>query len=74
MTAASGRTAAHRESTPPGPAAPPLHHRAGTVLAVIVGCQLMIGLDTSVVTIALPDVRTGLGLTTGGLAWIQNSY
>ncbi|MGI5421510.1 MFS transporter [Actinomadura luteofluorescens] len=74
MTAASGRTAAHRESTPPGPAAPPLHHRAGTVLAVIVGCQLMIGLDTSVVTIALPDVRTGLDLTTGGLAWIQNSY
>ncbi|TDD70805.1 MFS transporter [Actinomadura darangshiensis] len=34
----------------------------------------MIGLDTSVVTIALPDIRTGLGLSTGGLAWIQNSY
>ncbi|WP_242887056.1 MFS transporter [Actinomadura litoris] len=44
------------------------------MLAVIVGCQLMITLDTSVVTIALPRVRDGLGLSTGGLAWIQNSY
>lgn len=34
----------------------------------------MIGLDTSVVTIALPQIRDGLGLSTGGLAWIQNSY
>ncbi|MUN36447.1 MFS transporter [Actinomadura sp. NEAU-AAG5] len=34
----------------------------------------MITLDTSVVTIALPRVRDGLGLSTGGLAWIQNSY
>ncbi|TYC12567.1 MFS transporter [Actinomadura syzygii] len=34
----------------------------------------MIGLDTSVVTIALPQVRDGLGMTTGGLAWVQNSY
>ncbi|NKZ08004.1 MFS transporter [Actinomadura latina] len=34
----------------------------------------MIGLDTSVVTIALPEVKLGLGLTTGGLAWIQNAY
>lgn len=44
------------------------------MLAVIVGCQLMIIIDTSVVTIALPRVRDGLGLSTGGLAWIQNSY
>ncbi|TDD64979.1 MFS transporter [Actinomadura rubrisoli] len=34
----------------------------------------MIALDTSIVTIALPQVRDGLGLSTGGLAWIQNSY
>ncbi|MBW8485509.1 MFS transporter [Actinomadura sp. PM05-2] len=34
----------------------------------------MIGLDTSVVTIALPDIRAGLHLGTGGLAWVQNSY
>lgn len=34
----------------------------------------MIGVDTSVVTIALPEVQRGLGLSTGGLAWIQNAY
>ncbi|QKG20534.1 MFS transporter [Actinomadura verrucosospora] len=71
-----GRTAAPQEPTAP-PAGARVHHRLhrpGVVLAVIVGCQLMIGLDTSVVTIALPDVRAGLGLSTGGLAWVQNSY
>jgi EmrB/QacA subfamily drug resistance transporter len=75
LTASNERTAAPREIAAPGKTAePPLHHRPGIVLAVIVGCQLMIGLDTSVVTIALPDVGRGLGLSTGGLAWIQNSY
>jgi EmrB/QacA subfamily drug resistance transporter len=44
------------------------------VLAVIVGCQLMIGLDTAIVTIALPDVQRGLHVSPGGLAWIQNAY
>ncbi|GAA4241834.1 MFS transporter [Actinomadura meridiana] len=34
----------------------------------------MIGVDTSIVTIALPRIRTGLDMSTGGLAWIQNSY
>ncbi|MWA01902.1 MFS transporter [Actinomadura sp. LD22] len=72
-SAPHGRTAAPQEPTAP-PAGPRVHHRPGVVLAVIVGCQLMIGLDTSVVTVALPDVRAGLGLSTGGLAWVQNSY
>ncbi|WP_246236967.1 MFS transporter [Actinomadura chibensis] len=72
MPASHGRTAVARDSTPA--AAPSSHHRPGVVLAVIVGCQLMIGLDTSVVTIALPQIREGLGMTTGGLAWVQNSY
>jgi len=73
VTASNERTAAPPEPDAPGKAAAS-HHRPGTVLAVIVGCQLMVGLDTSVVTIALPDVRQGLGLSTGGLAWIQNAY
>ncbi|MFD0684717.1 MFS transporter [Actinomadura fibrosa] len=74
MTASPRRTAAPEEIAPPPAAAPHPHHRPGIVLAVIVGCQLMIALDTSVVTIALPQVRDGLGMSTGGLAWIQNSY
>ncbi|MEV4254065.1 MFS transporter [Spirillospora sp. NPDC049652] len=55
----------------PSPDSP---HHPGLVLAVIVGCQLMVGVDTSVVTIALPDVRGALDLSTGGLAWVQNAY
>ncbi|QKW40701.1 MFS transporter [Actinomadura sp. NAK00032] len=34
----------------------------------------MIGVDSSVVTIALPEVKQGLGMSTGGLAWVQNAY
>ncbi|OLT30879.1 hypothetical protein BJF79_37865 [Actinomadura sp. CNU-125] len=34
----------------------------------------MIGVDTSIVTIALPNVGDGLGLSAGGLAWVQNAY
>ncbi|RMI44396.1 MFS transporter [Actinomadura harenae] len=34
----------------------------------------MVGVDTSVVTIALPDIRGALDLSTGGLAWVQNAY
>ncbi|MFI0483393.1 MFS transporter [Actinomadura sp. 9N215] len=75
MTASNRRTAEPGEFTAsPDAVAPRVHHRPGIVLAVIVGCQLMIGVDTSIVTIALPQVRDGLGMSTGGLAWIQNSY
>ncbi|MEV5573665.1 MFS transporter [Spirillospora sp. NPDC052269] len=58
-------------SSRPSPDSP---HHPGLVLAVIVGCQLMVGVDTSVVTIALPDIRGALDLSTGGLAWVQNGY
>ncbi|MBO2451268.1 MFS transporter [Actinomadura barringtoniae] len=34
----------------------------------------MIGVDTSVVTIALPGIRDALHLSTSGLTWVQNSY
>ncbi|WP_034487332.1 MFS transporter [Actinomadura oligospora] len=58
-------------SSRPSPDSP---RHPGLVLAVIVGCQLMVGVDTSVVTIALPDIRGALDLSTGGLAWVQNAY
>ncbi|POM23379.1 putative MFS-type transporter EfpA [Actinomadura rubteroloni] len=34
----------------------------------------MIGIDTSIVTIALPDIGSAVGLSTGGLAWVFNAY
>jgi EmrB/QacA subfamily drug resistance transporter len=46
----------------------------GIVLAVILGCQLMMTLDASIVTTALPHIQRELGFTDASLSWIQNSY
>jgi EmrB/QacA subfamily drug resistance transporter len=44
------------------------------VLAIILGCYLMVVLDASVVITALPDIRTDLGFSPAGLSWVQNIY
>ncbi|MGZ6678155.1 MAG: MFS transporter [Nocardioides sp.] len=46
----------------------------GIVLAVILGCQLMMTLDASIVTTALPHIQHELGFSDASLSWIQNSY
>ncbi|EGD42890.1 puromycin resistance protein Pur8 [Nocardioidaceae bacterium Broad-1] len=56
-------------STPPRAA----RHRA-VVLMVILGCQLMMTLDASIVTTALTHIKTELGFTDSSLSWIQNAY
>lgn len=48
--------------------------RRGVMLAVIMGCQLMMVLDTSIITTALPHVERELGFTAASLSWVQNSY
>ncbi|MFC3806943.1 MFS transporter [Terrabacter sp. MAHUQ-38] len=52
----------------------PARDGRGVVLAVILGCQLMMALDASIVTTALPHIRTELGFSESSLSWIQNSY
>jgi EmrB/QacA subfamily drug resistance transporter len=44
------------------------------VLAIILGCYLMVVLDASVVITALPDIRTDLGFSAASLSWVQNIY
>ncbi|OJU84043.1 MAG: MFS transporter [Solirubrobacterales bacterium 70-9] len=44
------------------------------VLAIILGCYLMVVLDASVVITALPDLRTDLGFSAASLSWVQNIY
>jgi EmrB/QacA subfamily drug resistance transporter len=44
------------------------------VLAIILGCYLMVVLDASVVITALPDIRIDLGFSPAGLSWVQNIY
>jgi EmrB/QacA subfamily drug resistance transporter len=47
---------------------------AGVVLTIIVSCQLMIGLDLTIVNVALPSVQDALGFTTVQLAWVISAY
>ncbi|OIJ63129.1 MFS transporter [Streptomyces mangrovisoli] len=67
----SGPTAA-----PTGPTAreagPPA--RLGAVLAVIVTAYLMVGVDSTVVNVALPDIQRDLGFSRTGLSWVLNAY
>ena len=55
--------------------------RAGTwrrnrtvLLAVILTAQLMVVLDATIVTVALPHIRTSLHFSSSGLSWVLNSY
>jgi EmrB/QacA subfamily drug resistance transporter len=62
-----------------GPAAPPppagAEHR-GRWAALVVLCagMLMIILDATVVNVALPAIRSDLGFSQSGLAWVVNAY
>ncbi|WP_461010978.1 MFS transporter [Streptomyces capparidis] len=44
------------------------------MLAVVLTVQFMVALDASVVNVALPDIRSGLGFTGDGLTWVVNAY
>ena len=60
-------TGAHR--TPPESPA-----RPGAVLLVIVTAYLMVGVDSTVVNVALPALQHDLGFTPTGLSWVLNAY
>ncbi|GAB2583068.1 DHA2 family efflux MFS transporter permease subunit [Streptomyces capparidis] len=63
----------HPGGRPAGPrAARPA--RAGAALAALAGAQFTVTLGTSVVNVALPAVRDGVGLSDGGTAWVVNAY
>jgi EmrB/QacA subfamily drug resistance transporter len=51
-------------------------HRDGRWLALIILClgSLMIVLDTTIVNVALPSIRTDLGFSQTSLAWVVNAY
>lgn len=55
-------------------AAPARQLSRSITLAVIMGCQLMMVLDTSIVTTALPHVQRELGFNPASLSWVHNSY
>ena len=50
-----------------------LRDRRGLALAIVLGAQLMIILDMTVVNIALPSIAHGLHFSTAGLSWVLNA-
>ncbi|MFF3205903.1 MFS transporter [Streptomyces sp. NPDC002962] len=68
-SAGSASAASSPPPAPPGPAA-----RPGAVLLVIVTAYLMVGVDSTVVNVALPDIRRDLGFSPTGLSWVLNAY
>lgn len=48
--------------------------RPGLALAAIVSFTLLIGLDSSIVNVALPILQEPLGFSTTGLSWVLNAY
>jgi EmrB/QacA subfamily drug resistance transporter len=62
-------------TTAASPSAPPDRSaRLGATLLVVVTAYLMVGVDSTVVNVALPDIQRDLGFTPTGLSWVLNSY
>ncbi|MFK4089480.1 MFS transporter [Kribbella sp. NPDC020789] len=62
------------EPTTSGAASPQAQPGRAKALAVLCVMQLMIILDATVVTVALPTIQGDLGFSQAGLAWVMNSY
>ncbi len=62
--------------SPPRPAAAPARwaSRPSAFLFVILTAQLMLVLDGTIVTVALPHIQQGLGFSASGLSWVLNAY
>jgi EmrB/QacA subfamily drug resistance transporter len=65
-----------RAGTSGGGAPPPAGRapRPHLALAVIAGCNAMIQLDDPIVNIALPGMRSDLGLSAVGASWVLSAY
>lgn len=52
----------------------PVRHARWPALAVLCAGQLMVILDGTVVSVALPSIQHGLGFSPAALAWVVNAY
>ena len=50
------------------------HVPLGVVVAIASAAQFMVILDTTIVNVALPDMRTALGLSTADQQWVITAY
>jgi len=56
------------------PTSAPVARSRGLALAVLCAMQLMIVLDGTIVTVALPTIQRDLDFSQAGLSWVLNSY
>ena len=68
-----GAVATERRAAPAAPAAP-APRRLGLALAVIATAQLMVALDLTIVTVALPHIQAALHFSGSNLEWVVNAY
>ncbi|MFE6715113.1 MFS transporter [Streptomyces sp. NPDC057695] len=59
---------------PAGTGPAPRNATGRTPLAVLATAQFLVVLSASIVNVALPEIRTGLGLSETGQAWTVNAY
>jgi EmrB/QacA subfamily drug resistance transporter len=57
-----------------GPTATQADPRRWTAMALLALVQFMLVLDSTIVNVALPTIKTDLGFSTHGLAWVVNGY
>jgi len=50
------------------------HGSRSLALAALAGTQLMVILDGTIVTVALPAIRAGVGLSEASLSWVVNAF
>ncbi|BDM73817.1 MFS transporter [Streptomyces nigrescens] len=65
---------ASRSAVPMSRSVPPRSPRRGLALGVIAAGTLMIVLDGSIVTVAMPAIQHDLGFRPEGLSWVVNAY
>ena len=61
-------------TTASSPAPPDGSTRLGTTRLANVTAYLMVGVDSTVVNVALPDIQRDLGFSPISLSWVLNSY
>ena len=61
-------TTATEPAVSPGPA------QRWTILAVCSTALFLVGLDTTIVNVALPEIGRGMQTSTRGLEWVVDAY
>src|SRR4051794_9252379 len=61
-------------ASPDAPARPVLPPHPGLVTAIAAATQFMVILDVSIVNVALPSIRAGIGFSEQGLQWVVSAY